>query len=142
MNFFHNQLMKTEAQTRLFTVGQSKYKNFENHKAAIFGNVYDLIEDAIKEGENPKALIEDFLEIPYSAGDTIDEMVNFLCETHFMVHAFGILKENWDQLDESAPNDSLIYSAFSEVDEQKALAIYLERTLRDYLETLSQIYHG
>lgn len=144
MNFFNNQLMKNEAQARLFSVGvwrDFKYKRYEDHEAAIHSKLYDLVEDAINEKENPKALIEDFLAAPYSGGDTVDEMVNFLCNSHHMIHAFGTLKENWNNLDENAPEDSLLY-ATSDVDGQKAFGIYLETTLRNYLESLSQIYHG
>jgi hypothetical protein len=155
MNFFHNQIIKNHAQARLFGVADDrtaypakdprahveKYKRYVDHEVALHDRIYHLVEDAFDENENPKALIEDFLGVPYSGGDTTEEIANFLCNTHHMVHALGILKENWNYLDESAPADSLVYAS-SEIDETIAFGIYLETSFRNYLETLSQIYHG
>lgn len=155
MSFWHNQIIKNHAQARLFGVHDpktwyhhkdprsriEKYKRYEDHLAAIVEKIGYLVDDALEENENPKALIEDFLGVPYNGGDTTEEIADFLCNTHHMVYALGILKDNWNNVDPSVPADSLVY-ATSEIDETYAFGIYLETTFRNYLETLSQIYHG
>jgi hypothetical protein len=139
--YFNNQIYKNEMQAHLFGVGEVDLKSFEEHEVEIQNQLYYLVQYALEEKEDPIALIEDFLHVQYTGGDTINEFVTFLCNTHFMVHAFDILKENWNNLDESVPGDSLLY-ANAELNEQKGFSIYLDRTLRSYLESLSQIYHG
>lgn len=155
MNFWHNQIIKNHAQARLFGVDDpktgypykdprsriEKFKCYEDHQAALIERIGYLIDDAFDENENPKALIEDFLGVPYSGGDTTEEIADFLCNTHHMVHALGILKDNWNNFDPSVSADSLVH-ATSEIDATYSFGIYFETTLRNYLETLSQIYHG
>ena len=52
-----------------------------------------------------------------------------------MSSARWVLQESWGQLDETLPQDSLMYGGLSK---DEARQVYTEIDLRSYLETLSQ----
>ncbi len=135
--------MKTEAQLRVYLVSNPvPFKRYEDHEAALQIQLYDLIERAIEEKENPVALIEDYLGITYTGGDNIDDIATFLLATDQMNYAMNDLKDNWHHLDESQAADSLLYS--TGIERKDAVRIYSEITLRNYLENLATLYtqHG
>jgi hypothetical protein len=139
MIFFNNQLMKSQDQLRLYLVSNpTPFKRFEDHEAAIQLQLYELIEQAIADKENPIGLIEDNLKITYMEGESVEEIANFLVNTDQMLHAMHNLKDNWHHMDESVPSDSLLYG--SGITRETAVSIYADTTLRNYLETLARVY--
>jgi hypothetical protein len=139
MIFFNNQLMKDESQTRLFIVTNPiKFVRYEDHEAALQLQLYDLIERAIEEKEDPIALIEGYLGMVYNGGQNIADIASFLLNTDHVNHAMHLLRENWQHKDSSLPDESLLYGG--EVNRDEAVGIYSGLTLRTYLETLSRVY--
>ena len=140
MIFYNNQLMKNQQQLRLYLVSNPKpFKRFEDHEAALQIQLHEMVERAIREKEDPIALIEEYLETTYNSGETVEDIANFLANTPQMVHAMHTLKDNWDQLDETLPEDSLMYGGTTR---DEAVQAFSEITLRNYLETLSTVYNG
>ena len=140
MIFYNNQLMKNQQQLRLYLVSNpKKFQVFEDHEAAIQIQLHELVERAIREKENPIALIEEYLQISYNCGDTVEDIANFLISTPQMIHALHNLKDNWDQMDETLPEDSLMYGGTSR---DEAVQAFSEITLRNYLEALTGVYNG
>ncbi len=140
MIFYNAQLMQNESEAKLYMVTNPvAFKKFEDHESAIYINLHELVERAIKEKEDPIALIESYLDITYTGGQTVNEIASFLFHTDKMVSAMWTLKESWDQVDETLPQDSLMYGGLGK---DKARQVYMEITLRSYLETLSQDKNG
>ena len=140
MIFYNAQLMQNEAEAKLYMVTNPiAFKRFEDHEAAIFIKMHELIERAIKEKEKPIALIENYLNITYTGGESVNDIANFIIQTDKMVSAMWTLKESWDQLDETLPQDSLMYGGLGK---DEARQVYTEITLRSYLETLSTDRNG
>lgn len=127
-------------QLRLYLVSNpTPFKRFEDHEAALQIQLHELIEKAIKDKEDPVALMEEYLQTNYNGGDTVEDMANYLANTPQMVHALHTLKDNWDQMDETLPEDSLMYGGTTR---DEAVQAFSEITLRNYLEALTGIYNG
>ena len=138
MIFINNQLMKTEKQLRLYMVTNPvPFSNFDDHEAALYIHLHELIEQSIEEGEDPRAMIEDFLGITYYGGESVEEMAAFLFNTGAMEKALWDLRDNWANLDPSLPEDSIMYGG---VAKDEALSIFQEITLQSYLESMSAIF--
>jgi len=138
MIFFNNQLMKNQQQLRLYLVSNPvPFKRFEDHEAALQIQLHELVQRAIEQKEDPVALIEEYLQVNYNGGDRPEDIANFLAGSPQMVHAMHTLKDNWDQLDETLPEDSLMYGGTTR---DEAVQAFSEITLRNYLETLSTVY--
>lgn len=136
MIFYNSQLMQNESEAMLYMVSNPvPFIRFEDHQSAIYIHLHQMIEHAINAGENPITLIEDYLNITYNSGESIDEIASFLFQTDKMVSAMWTLKESWDMIDESLPQDSLMYGG---IGRERVLELYSEITLRSYLETLSE----
>ncbi|MEQ3656490.1 MAG: hypothetical protein ABNH00_11555 [Dokdonia sp.] len=137
MIYFNNQLMPNDVSATLFLVTNTKpFERYEDHEAALYIHLYELVEHAFAKGDNPIALIEDYLELVYTEGKSVAEIANFLANTDQMQLALWTLKERWDTLDETAPQDSLLYG--SGMGKEEAIQLYSEITLRTYLEALAQ----
>ncbi len=135
MIFYNNQLMSGDIKARLFMVSNpSKFERFEDHEAGIFIQLHELIEQARATGEDPIALIEEYLEVIYNDGTSTEEIASFLLETDKMQTALWTLKESWDKMDDSLPTNSLMYGG---MDKEDAVQLYSETTLRSYLEALA-----
>ncbi len=127
-------------QLRLYLVSNpTPFKRFEDHEAALQIQLHELVEKAIKDKEDPVALMEEYLQTNYNGGDTVEDMANYLANTPQMVHALHTLKDNWDQMDETLPEDSLMYGGTTR---NEAVQAFSEITLRNYLEALTGIYNG
>lgn len=136
MIYFNNQLMPNDTKAKLFMVTNTKpFDRYEDHEAALYIQLHQLVEHAFAKGENPIALIEDYLELVYTEGKSIAEIADFLVNSDKMQLALWTLKESWDALDESLPQDSLLYG--SSMDKEEAIQLYSEITLRTYLEALA-----
>ena len=141
MIYYNNQLMPDDSSAQLFLVSNSvAFEKFEDHEAAIHFHIDQLINVAISEGENPKALIEDYLEISFCDGHTTEEITSFLMETDKMQTALWTLQERWQSMDESLTEDSLLGG--NSVGKEEAIQLYAEITLRSYLETLATFNNG
>ena len=128
--------MPNDTSAKLFMVTNTKpFERYEDHEAALYIQLYHLVEHAFEKGENPMALIEDYLDLVYTEGKSIAEIADFLINTDKMQLALWTLKESWDKLDESLPQDSLLYG--SGIDKEEAIQLYSEITLRTYLEALA-----
>lgn len=135
MIFFNNQLMPTTGSATLYMVHNPvAFTRYEDHEAAIFIQLHELIDRAFAEGDDPIALIETYLETIYTGGKQTGEIANFLMQSDKMVLAMWTLKESWNHLDYSIPADSLLYGG---MEKKEALQLYAEITLRTYLEVLS-----
>jgi hypothetical protein len=137
MIFFNNQLMPTTGSATLYMVSNPvAFTRYEDHEAAIFIQLHELIERAFAEGEDPVTLIESYLETVYTGGNTTNEIANFLMQSDKMTLAMWTLKESWSNLDESIPGDSLMYGG---IEKKEAIQLYAEITLRTYLEVLTGV---
>ncbi len=137
MIYFNNQLMPDANSVKLFITTNTKaFKRYEDHEAALYIQLHDLVEQAFANGDDPIALIEDYLELVYTEGKSVAEIADFLAHTDKMQLALWTLKESWDKLDETTPQESLLYG--SGIDKEDAIALYSELTLRTYLEALAQ----
>jgi len=131
---YNNQLMKSTRQLQLFLVSNPKpFDNYEDHEAAIYLHLLALIEDAIKEKEDPIALIEVSLGVTYPSGDTADEIAAFLWQAGEMLTAKHLLRDHWHAYDPSLPANSLMQGGPSR---SEAVAVFGQMTLRTYLEAL------
>lgn len=134
MIFYNNQLMKSGSQLKLFLVSNPiPFERYEDHEAAIYIQLHELIEEARKEKENPIALIEDYLGTTYNLGDSDNEIASFLFRTGEMMSALNVLKENWHTLDRSLPEDSLLYGGVSK---EQVTQVFSQLSLRTFLEAL------
>ena len=137
MIFYNNQLMKSSNQLRLFLVSNPvPFERYEDHEAAIYIQLHELIEDAKNDKEDPISLIEEYLGTTYNLGNSDNEIASFLFQTGEMMSALNVLKENWHALDESVPGDSLMYGGVSK---DEATQIFSQLSLRTYLEALVAI---
>lgn len=137
MIYFNNQLMPNDTSAKLFMVTNSKpFVRFEDHEAAIYIQLHELVEYAFAKGENPIALIEDYLDMVYTEGKSVEQIASFLLNTDKMQLALWTLKESWDKMDETLPENSLMYG--NGMDKEEAIQLYSEITLRTYLEALAQ----
>lgn len=129
--------MSDDNSARLFLITNTKpFDRFEDHEAALIIQLHELVEDAMTKGENPIGLIEDYLEISYSEGTSVAEIANFLVQSDKMQLALWTLKERWDKMDDTAPEDSLLYG--SAISNEDAVQLYAQTNLRTYLEALAQ----
>ena len=136
MIFFNAQLMPNREDATLYMVrNPTPFSRFEDHEAAIFLQLHELIERAIEEGENPIALIEGYLNVVYTGGNAVDEIAAFLLQTDAMVISLWSLQERWRNFDESLPETSIMYGG---MEQKEALQLYSEITLRTYLEIVSK----
>ena len=137
MIYYNNQLMPNSNKATLFMVTNTKaFDSYEDHEAAIYIQLHEMVEHAFAKGDNPIALIEDYLELVYTEGKSVAEIADFLANTDKMQLALWTLKESWDKLDETAPHNSLLYG--NGLDKEEAIQLYSEITLRTYLEALAQ----
>ncbi|MTI26298.1 hypothetical protein [Fulvivirga kasyanovii] len=129
--------MKSERQLRLYMViNPVPFNSFEDHEAALFIHLHELVEQSIEQGEDPRAMIEDYLGITCPAGESPEDIAAFLTGTWAMEKAMWDLRDNWANLDPSLPEDSIMYGGLARED---ALSIFQEVTLKSYLESLSTI---
>lgn len=129
--------MKNSHQLRLFLVNNPvPFARYEDHEAAIYIELHELMEDAKDAGEDPAALMESYLGTTYPLGHSDEELAAFLFQTGAMQSALNDLKENWDSLDENVPGNSLIYGG---VTLEEVLDTYSTRSLRAYLEALTAL---
>ena len=130
--------MKNQLQLQLYIVSNPKsFEHFEDHRAALYIQLHELVEKAIEDKEDPIALIENYLQLEYNAGNTPEDIANFLFHTDTMTHAMHTLKDNWDTFDNTLPEDTLIYGKTTR---EQAINTYYETTLRSYLEALAVSY--
>lgn len=139
MIFFNNQLMKTDNQCRLYMVSNPlPFERYDDHEAGLYIQLHEMVELATEQKESPIALIEEYLGISYTGGETTDEIVAFLFQTSHVTHALYNLRDNWKEMNQSFPEDSLMFGGVSK---EQAIQIYYETSFRSYLETLSQLFN-
>lgn len=132
--------MQSLNQVRLFVVSNPvPFSRFQDHESAIIMQLHELVEQAIADNENPVALIEDYLGVSYNAGNTIEEITNYIASTGQMAVMFQKLKDNWHHLDVSVPADSLFYS--TGISRADVIETFAETNLRNYLEALASAYN-
>ena len=140
MIFYNSQLMKNDRQLVLYLVSNPReFTRYADHRAALELQLYELIEQALKDKEDPVALIENNLSVCCNQGHTTDDLVNFLINNEQFKHAMHNLKDHWDAMDESIPEESLKHSTTSR---EQVVEIYSTITLRNYLEALSLVYEA
>lgn len=138
MIFFNNQLMKTPGQLYLFLVSNPQpFTRYEDHHSALFIQLHELIEQAIADGQNPVALIEEYLKLPYNGGDTVEDMAAFLFYSDPVIQAMSILRDNWSSLDPTLPEDSIAYGTTTR---EEAVEAFSQLTLTRFLEALTTPY--
>lgn len=135
MIFFNPSLMPTPQSALLFMVDNPiPLDNYEDHKAALYIQLHELIIESTRAGENPITLIEEYLEVYYNEGDTTEEIAAFLIDQEKMIQALSLLQSSWKTYSPDAQSSSVAYGGMSQ-------KVYLEQyatlTLRSYLETLS-----
>lgn len=137
MIYFNNQLMPDDTAAKLFMATNPKpFDRFEDHEAAIYLQLHELVEQALAKGENPIALIEGYLELVYTEGRSVAEIADFLFNADKMQLALWTLKERWDQFDDTLPENALTHG--NAMDKEEAIELYSKITLRTYLEALAQ----
>ncbi len=132
--------MRDQKQLRLFmVVNPVPFERYEDHRAALEILLHELVELALWQKEDAVALIEEYLKVDYNSGHYVDDIAAFLINTPQMVQAFQLLSDNWDQLDNTIPEESTL--KYGGISRQEAMRLYSELNLRNYLEALSTIYH-
>lgn len=140
MIFYHPQLMQDDQQLRLYIVSNpSPFTRFEDHEAALQIQVHEMVQRAIEQGEDPVAMIEDYLGVVYNEGFAVSDIGNYITGTDHMRHAMHVLRDNWQAMTESSPEDSLRYGGPGR---QQAVEQYSEMNLRTYLDALSNVFNG
>ena len=134
MIFYDTQLMPDTGKARLFMVSNPiALERYEDHEAALYLQLHELVERSRAEGQDPVALLEDYLETVYTDGHNPEEIANFLFHHDKMQSVLWSLKESWSNLDKTLPGDSLMYGGLGR---EEMLEVYAETTLRTYLEAL------
>ncbi len=137
MIFFNPTLMPTPETALLFMVHNPiPLENYEDHEAALYIQLHELISRSKSEGEDPIALIEEYLEVYYNEGHTAEEIAAFLIGQDKMIHALSLLRSNWKTYSPDAQPESIAYGGLSK---QAYLEQYGELNLRSYLETLNTL---
>ncbi len=130
--------MKSDIQLRLFMVNHPiPFKSYGDHAEALRVQLEEMIENALNQGEEPEYLIEGYLDVDYTGGESSKEIADFLLHTPYMVYAMHMLRDNWNQIDTSLPEDSLMYGGISK---EQAREVFTETSLHSYLEALAGIY--
>ncbi|WP_025741939.1 hypothetical protein [Aquimarina pacifica] len=139
MIFYNNQLMTSPQEAILYMVTHPEpFTRYKDHEAAIYLKLHQLIAQAFEEGEDPIALIEGYLEISYTDGDSVEEIASFLIQTDVMVNNLWALQHYWEDMDQSLPADSKMFGGLPKEDVTR---LYSEITLRSYLEALLDQRH-
>lgn len=132
--------MRNPGQLRLFMVSNpTPFTRYEDHQAAIYMKIHDLVEQAFEQKEDPVALACEYLGTWYPFDHSTDELTAFLFESGEMTTALKELEENWHALDDTVPETSLLYGGVSRAE---ARDIYTQTTLRTFLEALTHQSHG
>jgi hypothetical protein len=140
MIFFNSQLMRTKSQLRVFLVTNPRpFERFEDHEAAIQINLYELVQQAFENKENPVGLIEDTLKVTYNSGNSIDEIVGYLINTDQMLNAMFTLRDHWIEFDPGIDGDSLLYGYG--ITRTDAVESFSHNTFRNFLEALTSMYN-
>ena len=74
------------------------FERYEDHEAALYIQLHEMVEHAFAKGEDPIALIEDYLELVYTEGKSVAEIADFLARLTRCNSHFGHLKKvgiNW-----------------------------------------------
>lgn len=138
MIFYHNQLMKNELELQLFVVSNPvPFECFEDHEAALEIQLETLIQQAIKEKEDPIALIEGYLGINDFYSENTREIAERIARSDQMASALISLRDHWQQFDPTLPENSLVYG--NGIGKKEAIDAFSNLTLRTYLETLSSL---
>jgi len=141
MIFYNPQLMKDEYQLTLFIVSDPHgVDNVADHEAAIYYQILEMVDKVIEKGIDPIPLIENYLNRPYHSGDTNVEMVDFIINSSQMYSALDILHENWNNMDESKPENSIRF--LSKTTREQAIEAFSELNLESYLEALAESFEG
>ena len=135
MIYYHSHLMPDSNSAILFmTTNATPFTRFEDHQAGIYIQLHTLVELSKESGENPIGLIEDYLEITYTDGSSVEEIANFLAYTDRMQNALWSLEERWKDKTDIKTKTSLLQQGISK---EKAIELYPQITLREFLEALS-----
>lgn len=136
MIFYSNQLMKDEGQIRLFSVSNPvPFENYDDHEAGIYIQLHELITSAIRDHEDPIALLEAYLETTYRGSLDINEITGSIFHSGQMGNALHGLQERWQSYDGSVnEEESYLFGGHN-----KAIVrqIHTDTTLLNYLEALS-----
>lgn len=135
MIYYNSELMPDSNSATLFMVTNSKpFTRFEDHEAGIYLQLHTLVELSMESGENPIALIEDYLGITYTDGQAADDIAYFLYYTDSLQNALWSLQVRWQKKTDLVTEDSYLQSGISK---EQAIEQYTQTTLRVYLEALS-----
>lgn len=138
MIFYNSQLITDTDSATLFCVQNPiAFDQFDDHHAGIYLHLYALVEKAIEEKENVIGLIEDYLEILYSGGDSAEEITAFIFYSDPMNQALGVLYDRWDKYDPDIEEESLTDGG--SISKKEAITQYSYVSLRSYLEALMSI---
>lgn len=139
MIFCNPTLMPTPETALLFMVHNPvPLQNYEDHQAALCIQLHELVIRSRAEGENPIALVEDYLGVYYNEGATPEEITSFLINQDVMIRAFSILRSNWKSFNPNVKSESITERGLSK---EEYMERYAEITLRTYLETLSNVFN-
>lgn len=139
MIFYNPTLMPTPETALLFMVHNPiPLKNYDDHEAALYIQLHELVARSRVEGENPIALVENYLGIYYNEGATTDEITNFLIHQDVLVQALSTLRSNWKTFNPNVEAESIAEGGLSKAEYMEC---YGAITLRTYLETLSSVFN-
>ncbi len=115
------------------------YTNFEDHQAGMVFRISDLIEVALKEGENPAQLLKEYLGVSCYTCNGVEEIFTVVMSSDYMACALKELRENWSNHDKVLDGDypKLSSKGYSQ---KQAEEIFSKTTLRTYLESLSNLF--
>lgn len=138
MIFYNPHLITDTDSATLFCVQNGiAFNQYDDHYSGIYLHLFNLTQKAIEEKEDVIGLIEDYLEIPYSAGENPEELTAFIFYSDRMNNALATLRGRWASYDPTLEESNLITA--SNVTKQEAIERYSYTSLRSYLEALITI---
>lgn len=140
MIYYHAHLMPGDSDATLFLVSNPvEVESFEDHEACLYLRLLELIEEAQAQGENVAQLLENYLQLACPLDEGPADFTQFLWGTGPMQLALAELKDRWESLDPSRPEEGLLYGRPAQ---DNPTQHYPAIDLRRYLETLASEFHG
>lgn len=140
---YYNKTLMPELQDAILYMATNPvaFTSFNDHNAAIYIGLHELVERSKQTCDDPIVLIEQYLDCIYTADESTDAIAAFIMQTPQMITAMTILKQNWVQFAaaDTTESDALLPAASKIPDD--IIMLYSEISLRLYLETLAMIYN-
>ena len=138
MIFYNPQLIPDTDSATLFCIRNPiAITDYQDHCAGVYLHLHTVIEKALEAQENIVGLIEDYLELPFSAGQQVDSIATLIYHSDPMKQALTTLRARWQSYDPEL--ETITVTTGGSIDKNEAIQRYGDVTLRAYLEALTSI---